>query len=161
MHFNDETKLIKITPVYWRMYHKYNIAKILEEHEHLAIQGEIAGYWDEGCRSSIQGNRLKLSESDLFVFDVFDIKEHRYYNFEELIKFCQQHGLKMVPIDNPDFVLDHTIEDLLKMAEGKYANGGAREGIVIRSLTDEHNTAFNDRVSFKVINNKFLLKHGG
>lgn len=148
------------TTVYWRMFRKYHMDELFKAHNHLAIQGEIAGFWDEMNRSAIQGNKLKLKESDLYVYNIFDIKEHRYYDFDEFMKFCAKWRLLNVPVDNYDFVLDHTVEELLKMAEGQYQFGGPREGLVIRPLVEMHSKVLKGRASFKAINNKFLLKHG-
>jgi hypothetical protein len=51
-----------------------------------------------------------------------------------------------------------TIEDLLVAAQGAYPHGGPREGIVIRPTVPVYSARLNDNLSFKVINNKYLLK---
>ena len=158
-----DDKTFEVTPVYWLMYNKYDIGKILKENDGIAIQGEIAGFWDEQRRSLIQGNKLKLKETELFVFNVFDIKEQRYFDHLEMVEFCHKYGLQHVPIDREVFTIteDTTVDALLKMAEGSYPNGGPREGIVIRPLQERYSDALKGRASFKAINNKYLLKHGG
>jgi RNA ligase (TIGR02306 family) len=153
----DDGSYREITPVYWQMYHKYKLDKVFEVHNHLAIQGEIAGFWD-GDRNAIQGNRLGLKETELFVFDVFDILEHRYFDLAEMIGFCAVWDLQPVPICYPSICLDHTVEELLKMAEGHYPSGYPREGIVVRPWEGKRSKALNGRASFKVINNEFLFK---
>jgi RNA ligase (TIGR02306 family) len=137
--------------IYWRMFHKY-IVNAFNELDNVAIQGEIAG-------PGIQKNRLKLSEIDLFVFNVFDVKHQKYYDFAEFVRFCRNWNLKHVPISNISFFLNHTIDDLLEMAKGQYQNGGHREGIVIRPVKERYSHALQKRASFKVINNEFLLGH--
>jgi RNA ligase (TIGR02306 family) len=77
---------------------------------------------------------------------------------------------KDVFVDTP---FDYTLDELLDKSEGKYPNGHNREGIVIRNLyqlrepiqvgmdTKLNLPKFEDYISFKVINNKFLLKTEG
>lgn len=143
---------------YWRMAKRHNILDILHKEGNIAIQGEIAGFWHKGRRSPIQKNRLGLDDTGLFVFDVFDIKEHRYYGFNEFIDFCSRYNLPTVPIGDVDFEFNHNIDDLLSLARGKYDSGHHREGIVVRTMEDVDLGKIKGRISFKVINNDFLLK---
>ena len=143
---------------YWRMVRKYDILDILKHEKDIAIQGEIAGFWHKGRRSPIQKKRLCLTDTDLFVFDVFEIKEGRYYGFRELMDFCERYQLNTVPIEDSDFVLDHSVEDLIEMAKGSYEGGHAREGLVFRTMEEQYCKRLKGRASFKVINNDFLLK---
>lgn len=145
--------------VYWRMARKYDVLGVLQDAGNIAIQAEIAGFWQEG-RSAIQGNPLKLTESEIFVFNVFDIQEGGYYDFADLKKFCKYYMLPMVPIEHESLVLDHTLEELLELAKGTYESGELREGLVIRPVTEMMSPALKNRASFKVINTDYLLKHG-
>ena len=54
----------------------------------------------------------------------------------------------------------HTVDTLLVMAEGKYqGTKNEREGIVIRDLESSRSKTLDGALlSFKVINNKYLLK---
>jgi len=140
--------------VYWDMFRKYNIEEILNSLDGLyAIQGEIVG-------PGIQKNRMGLDEVQLMVFDVRNVKAGRYLEPENLMAFCDIHNLIMVPIDC-DFVFDHTVEELLEMAKGKYpTNNHEREGIVIRPLNNTYSPTLSGRLSVKVINNEYLVKIG-
>lgn len=124
-----------------------------------AIQGEFAG---EG----IQGNRLGLRGRKFFAFQVFDIANKKYLDFKDFIEFCSSRGITTVPIE---WVrkLDLTLDSALLEAQGLYENGFPREGLVIRPTSETVSHAIsrscgipNSRASFKVINNKFLLKTG-
>lgn len=54
-------------------------------------------------------------------------------------------------------VFSFNIEQLLEMAKGVYKlSGKRREGIVVRSI--DIIPEINDRISFKVLNNEYLLK---
>jgi hypothetical protein len=53
-----------------------------------------------------------------------------------------------------------SVFDLIEMAKGNYANGHQREGIVVRPVKEMHSKILNGRLSFKVINNDYLLNGG-
>jgi len=140
--------------VYWEIARKYNLEKKLPEG--IAIQGEI-------CSPGIQKNRLSLKEPELFVFDVLRIKGVEYFDLPQMQLFCQEHGLETVPIErvvaSPDN-FDYSLENWIDLAKGKYPNGiNRREGIVVRPVTKVRSQVLRGgRVSFKVINNDYLLK---
>lgn len=127
---------------------KYNIEEKLRMFPHLALQGEV-------CGPSIQKNLLGLKEVDFFVFNVIDIKHRCLLPLPEMLSVCKELGLKFVPIvEQSDSFAYTDIKELLVKAEGKYPNTkNEREGIVVRSLVVE------DKISFKVINNAYLIKN--
>ena len=139
---------------YWRMVKKYNLNEILPDN--FAIQAEL-------CGPSWLKNRLKLSEPDIFVFNVFDIKNGKYLDYYDYSDFCEIHGLKRVPLERivfPKDGFDFSLENWLKIADGKYENtNNFREGIVIRPLVETYSNVLKGRLSFKVISNKYLLKN--
>ena len=133
------------------MWRKYGIEAALRDAGNYAIQGETAG-------PGIQKNRYGLKEMQLFVFNVFDINRGRHLDYAEFVAFCKRYGLQTVPITMDDLVLNHTVEELLELAKGQYPGGYAREGIVIRTITEQYSQVLSGRASFKVINNDYLLK---
>lgn len=139
--------------VYWGMAKKYKLESKIPEN--FAIQGEI-------CGPGIQKNHLRLKEIELFIFDVFNIKMGRYLGLEDFLEFCKQLDLTTVPIEriiyNPEG-LDLSLSTWLERAKGLY-NGttSRREGIVVRTITSQYSKIIKGRLSFKVINNDFLLK---
>ncbi|MFW5803781.1 MAG: RNA ligase (ATP) [bacterium] len=142
---------------YWKMFYKYDIKNIIEDWKNktkkqgLAIQGEVAG-------PGIQKNPLKLTDIQLFVFDVYDVEQHRYFSYQELMDFCSNYNLPNVPIDNDNFDMSNlSVEDLLNYAKGNYSNGGIREGIVVRPLIPKYSPILKGRLSIKAINNDYLL----
>lgn len=142
--------------VYWKLLHQYKIDEILAKVGAFAIQGEVVG---EG----IQKNRLGIKGHDLYVFNVFDVKNQRYLPYYEFMQFCVTYGLKTVPIEKVG-VFDYTLEQLLEMAKGKYASGKQREGIVIRPTAEMYSRLIDEQygmrgwLSFKVLNNDYLEK---
>lgn len=121
------------------------------------VQGELVG-------PGWQGNKLKLDELDFFVFNVLRLPEAGFatlVDHDEGRQAAQSWGLKVVPeafrVDNPE-EFDYSTANFLTLAEGKYANtNNHREGIVCRPLKQPDPK---QPLSFKVINNTFLLKGG-
>ena len=58
-------------------------------------------------------------------------------------------------------VLDHSVDELVAFAEGTSLLNPKiqREGLVLRPFTEEYDEDLGGRLSFKVINPKFLLKY--
>lgn len=136
--------------IYWKIAKMYDLREICED-ENITIQGEIYG-------ESIQGNKLKIKGIDLAVFNVIDMSNGRYYNFEELVSFVEKYDLPMVKVIEDCNTFNYSVEDLHVIADGvKYGNDFG-EGIVIR-LKDQnrYSTTLNTRVSFKVINTNYIL----
>ena len=127
---------------FWKMADKYNLKTVLQNG--IALQGEIVG-------PGIQKNPLMLKDIDFYVFNGFNIPEARYFTLAELIVFTKDNGLKMVPIEEVNDEFNYTLDELLERAKGKYEGTERnKEGIVVRSLDKS--------ISFKVLNNDFLLK---
>jgi len=133
--------------VYSYIYRKYALDMVFKKYPDIAIQGEIAG-------PKIQKNRLDLKTPELFVFNVYDIHRHQYFDFFKFIDFCKATELQHVEIDKI-FPLVSSLEELLEMARGNYKSGYTREGIVIRPLKERYSNVLKNRFSFKVINNDY------
>jgi len=117
--------------------------------KNIAVQGELMG-------PGIQGNREKLSKHDLFIFDIYDIDNGRYYTAksrEDIIERLRDFGYtgSVVPVVKLATALPtDNIDELLKLSEGPSLNHSIREGLVFKRNDGEF--------SFKIINNQFLLK---
>lgn len=139
------------TNVYWKMYRKYNLKEVLEKEKLFALQGEI-------CGPGIQGNKLGLKKHDLYIFNIWNLKTRKYINFKELLEFCKKHNLKHVPIFKESIQILWDLKDFLEMAKGTYKESGKqREGVVVRPMIETYSEILKGRLSFKVINNDFLL----
>jgi RNA ligase (TIGR02306 family) len=138
--------------LYWRVARKYELPRILSEHPHLALQGEIVG-------PGIQKNPLGLKELSWFAFNVYDTAQARYLEFDEAHRFLTAAGLPSVQVIETGSDFAHSQATLLALAEGKYpGTSNEREGIVIRSLDGLNSEALGGRLSFKAISNRYLLK---
>jgi RNA ligase (TIGR02306 family) len=137
--------------LYWEMAHKHKIEAILREYPQYAIQGEIVG-------PGIQKNPLALATRDLFVFNVYNLVDHKPLGHVEARAWLASVGLNAVATTEQGEAFDETIESLLVKAEGKYpGTGNEREGIVIRPLIPEHSPILQGWLSFKAISNAYLL----
>jgi RNA ligase (TIGR02306 family) len=134
---------------YWQIARRLELAtKMNTIDRRIAIQGELIG-------PGIQGNRYKLKQAELFVFNVFDLDRFAYVEKEEAASICEQIELQTVPFVEQRTVPE-SIDEILKIAEGKSILNPAteREGLVWVSGSGR------DRVSFKTISNNFLARGG-
>ena len=133
---------------YWEVSDKYNIKKHLidflkaNKMEWIAIQGE--------CISpKVQGNKYKVSEPDLYVFNV--ILPHGRMDSLTAQWLINKWGMKFVPIVGKQ-ILPKTVDEMLKLAHGESALGNTiREGLVCRTS--------DGKLSFKAVDPLFLIKY--
>lgn len=132
--------------VYARLFQELELeGKLVELGRNLAIQGEIIG-------PAIQKNKYKRGKQEFYVFDMYDIDAKSFLDPVERLSLCLQLGLTHVPLilHKADFPLD--LETVLEFAEGKSGlYDTQREGLVFKEKRGA--------LTFKVISNKFLLKH--
>lgn len=133
---------------FWQVARKHDLENKLQKLGYsIAIQGELMG-------PGVQGNKENLTELDLYVFDMWDIDNQRYFYSEERRIICDALGLKHAPVIDTNFNLgDMKVIDILEMADGPSLNAKLREGLVFKSMKDPS-------VSWKAISNKWLLKTG-
>ena len=116
----------------------------------IAVQGEIIG-------PKINGNRMKLEEYTFRVFNIWDLEAHEYLRWDEVKSICTTLALETVPVvfEGNASDLELTVEAFLSLAqEQTYRKNILAEGVVVKT-----NDESSRRVSFKVISNKYLLKH--
>jgi RNA ligase (TIGR02306 family) len=132
--------------LYWMPVYKYGLKEKLARYgKNIVLTGEI-------CGPGIQKNRLRLADTQWFVFDVKDWDSGRYVPYDEAIEICTNLGLQPVPREERGDSFNYTLEELLEKARGKYSSGLDKEGIVVRYL------AAPKAISFKALNNDALLK---
>jgi len=128
-----------------RVAESYNILQGLKKlNRNLAVQGEVIG-------PKIQGNFYKVPELELKVFLIYDLDTQAYVPYSELVSLVQTLGLPMVPLIYDAAIIKNDIKYYVELSKGKSKINPSllREGIVIRSLTDNF--------SFKSINPDYLL----
>lgn len=118
----------------------------------IVIQGEYAG-------PGIQKNRLKLMKPEWFVFDIR--VDGKRVPLEDMLDMAKFFHLETVPIEERGVDLPEkypTVEALLERADGNYACGSRKEGIVIRPTVPVYSRLIGTDLSMKVVSNKYLLK---
>lgn len=138
--------------IYWDLAFKYNIEQHLKDFlnqfpwlKWVCIQGEGVGF--------VQGNPLKLTEDDLYVFNFKESQTGRWSSMAGAGQ-VREWGMKWVPILG-EVQMPDTMEELKILATGKSKVNPdvMREGIVYRSLDGSD--------SFKNVSREYLLKHNG
>jgi len=117
----------------------------------IALQGELIG-------PGILKNKYALRSVSLRVFNLLDINTGRLMDRAVTTSLLAELGIDSVP-ELESIVLNHSVDELVAMAEGKSVVNPniQREGIVLRPEIEEADDEIGGRLSFKVINPKFLL----
>jgi len=120
----------------------------------VAIQGEIIS--SKIQNGKYHNNHIKCVEFpyDFYVFNLYNINKKKYIDYHAMVSVLTLFELKLVPrISASEFnKLPSTIKELIEFSGGKSQLANIeREGIVIRTL--------DQKISFKVVNPKFLLKN--
>lgn len=135
---------------YYEMNAKYQIEEKMKMlNKNIAIQGEI-------CGPKINCNRLKMTENDLYVFNIYDIDNNKYLIWDDVLKITTLFGLKTVDVLFCGKIKEEYLDlkNLILLADSQtYNNNEVCEGIVVK--TDD----YDERTSFKVISNNYLLKY--
>ena len=119
----------------------------------LAIQAEVIG-------PGIQKNKYGLSGVRLRVFNVLNVDAYRLFDHSAMLAILDDLQLESVP-QLGTIVLNHSVDDLVAFAEGTSVLNPKiqREGVVLRPLAEEYDEDIGGRLSFKVINPRFVLKY--
>lgn len=141
------------TNSFWKIARALDIEEKLKSlGGNIALQGEMIG---EG----IQKNKYKLKGQHVRFFNIFDIDKYEYYSFEEFSKTLDTLELQSVPVLDTQYILGNDIPTLVDLSIGRSQLYDVhREGIVLRPLVEQQDRQ-GRRISFKVINPKFLLKY--
>ena len=137
--------------LYWEIARKYNIREHLKRVSQvmgvdIAVQGEIVG-------PGVNGNRDMYTEHEFYVFRIYNVTKSHWFSPATRWNLCVvMNHLPHVKIIDETEIFDklHTMDEFLKFVEGKTSRGNEREGMVFKAMDCS--------VSFKVINNKYLLK---
>lgn len=133
---------------FWKAINKYDLkSKIKSLKGNIALQMELIG-------ESVQGNRYNIRGVDIRLFNVYDIDNKKYLSPKDMIKIANKLEIPHVHIIDDNFILNHTVDELVNMATRKSIDNQKvnEEGIVFW-LNDE-----DKKLSFKVINPEYLLE---
>ena len=140
-------------PVYWQMAKQYDVLTKLKELSEsvgieYAVQGEIVGPGINKCKNREQTYKF-------LVFRIYDITHQKWVNPVDTVKMCKALGLEHVQIVKDNFAFFDeikTMDEALKFAEGKTAEGNEREGVVLKTIDTL------PYASFKIVSNRYLMK---
>jgi RNA ligase (TIGR02306 family) len=146
------------TSLYTKIAKQYDVEEKLnkfyqDEGRNIAVQGEITG---DGIAKNPLG--LQRNKNQLHLFNIYDIDKHKYVDYAEFIMIASV--LEIPTVETIFFGrFNFTLEQLLEKARGKYSGTKNNfEGIVIRPVEETFSEKLQGRLSFKVINNDYLLK---
>lgn len=131
----------------WFVAEKYNLRAVLEDligdNEFIAIQGECIA-------PNVQGNKYKVNEPDLYVFNlIYPNGKVICLEGEEILK---KYNIKWCPLIDDNCTLPDTVNELLDYATGKSKLFNTlREGFVFRN--------YDKNISFKAVSPEFLIKN--
>jgi RNA ligase (TIGR02306 family) len=131
--------------LYQEISKKFNIVESMKRFgKNIALQGEIVG-------PKVNGNKLKLAEYDYRIFNIYDIDNKKYIDWNEVKMIARELRLNTVPeLFLGPMTEEFTFDYLMHMAESlEYIKGQKAEGIVVKTL--------DNKTSFKVISNKYLM----
>jgi hypothetical protein len=140
---------------------KFNSFKLIN-FDCLTIQAELAG-------PGIQKNKLNLTDNVLFIFNLFDPKVRKYYNWKLIDSFGKQTGMYTVPFKEYTTFKWNSIKEIEEYVKEPFKNSiypsdQPREGLVFRQYFEDNiylpdaEKNQNGCFSFKVINPDFILK---
>ena len=140
-------------PVYWQMAKQYDVLNKLKGLSEsigieYAVQGEIVGPGINKCKNKERAYKF-------LVFRIYDITHQKWVNPVDTVKMCESLGLEHVQIVKDNFAFFDeikTMDEALKFAEGKTAEGNEREGVVLKTIDTL------PYASFKIVSNKYLMK---
>lgn len=136
---------------FWVINERYGVEEKLRSiGGKIALQGECVG-------PGIQQNKLGLPKIDYYIFNIVDTSTRKRLSLQDSQDLAKELKMNFVPVLEQGDCFDYTPQQLLEKAKGKYRENFEsakvfqdREGIVVRSKCNS--------ISFKVINNEFLLK---
>lgn len=128
----------------------WDIAKAEDLHNKIRTTGRNLAVQGELLAPNVQGNFEKVTKPTFRCFSIWDIDKQEYLLPNERRALCANTGIPHVPVVDDAFVLNHSVDELLALAEGDGMNPGVkREGLVFKSNTSQF--------SFKAVSNSYLL----
>lgn len=120
---------------WWEVPIRLDLESKLKTYPYLALQGELYGNiknWRYDCQ--IVNGRL---QREFRIFDIYDIKNKKFLEWDEVEKIAADIGLKTAPmLYNGPWKADRSLHEL---AEGKSTIGDCvREGWVMRSVPESY-----------------------
>ena len=141
---------------YWDYAIEHDLESVVHQiGDNVVLQGELIG-------PGIQGNHYKLEALVYRVFNMYDLNTGKYSSYQEMSDRVKELGLgnDFLVHEICNISLPNNLQAMLKLSKGKSVYGDmSREGIVCRAVPEDRDVKLG-RLSFKVINDDFLLEKG-
>jgi hypothetical protein len=121
------------------------------------IQCEQAG-------PGIQGNKLDLKDFTLFLFNYYNINKKCFYSWGNIESLANKLEVPTVPLSIITTWRFRNLQECKEFAKGKYENGHAREGVVVRAFVENNEPmppplrGQSNMWSLKIINDDFIIQ---
>jgi RNA ligase (TIGR02306 family) len=146
---------IESTDQWWDIARRLKLEEKLKEYPFLVVFGEVAGQV-KGFRydSEIKDGKL---ETCLYVFDVWDIKAARYWDYDDKVALFKKLGLTPAP---ELYRGPWNKENIFQFAEGKTTTSGnhIREGFVLNVPKERFDPKMNNRLTMKLVGEGYNLQ---
>lgn len=131
----------------WFVAKEYNLESVLEDligdNEFVAIQGECVA-------PKVQGNKYKVSEPDIYAFNL--IYPNGKVDCLEGERILNKYNIKWCPLIDINFELPNSVKEVLEYANGtSKVHNTLREGLVLRN--------YSKNISFKAVSPDWLIKN--
>lgn len=137
--------------MWWKLAKDYNLEEKLAKYPNMIFYGEAFG-WVQDLRYD-----HKQGEVSLKFFDIFDLQNDKWLDWEKMDNICIELGLDVVPT----LYIGPWHKSLESMAEGMSTIGdNIREGIVIRPLVERFDQ-YCGRPVLKLVSESYLLRKSG
>ena len=129
----------------------YGLKEKLKTRPNMCVFGEIVGHKIQDMEYGCGPNKQKF-----FAFDVWDITNKRWLDYDHFLDFCRELDIPVVP----ELYRGPWSDSLVAMAEGKSMVKGAnhiREGWVCRPIVEREHAGLG-RVALKCVAQAYLLR---
>lgn len=139
---------------FWKIARQFDLeSKIRQFGFKACIQGELVG-------PGVNGNKMGLSELSFRAFNIYNIEQREFADFNTFIALCEKFQIPRVSVIW-DGIFDKDLDWLIELSKNQeYQKGYPAEGIVLRSQVPKYSQVLKERLSGKVINPIFAAKYG-
>lgn len=149
------TQTIPSTDQWWDVARRYDLTTKLAQYPGLVFFGEVYG--------QVKGFRYDAKVEDGYIlprvrfFDIWDLKQMRYLDYDDFLSICQSAGLDIAPELYRGQWLGK--EKMYSHAEGKTTLGGGhvREGFVLRTVKERYDDRLG-RMQVKLVGEGYNLQ---
>ena len=134
---------------FWNTVRKYGLIEKTKG-INIAIQGEQYG-------PGIQKNPMKVEDICFAIFNIKDLNTGKYYSYDQLVAFCEEKDVPMVPVKYTILGTETISCDFFQvMADSmKYNKKDPAEGIVVRPKEPCFSLSLGKMLSVKFINRNY------